>query len=56
MNQSQNPKLSYRPDGGVRFKQRMLGWLHGNVEEPNELPVISSQTAFLRTQNNVLGR
>ncbi len=27
-NQSQNPALSYDSDGGVSFKQRILGWLH----------------------------
>ena len=29
MNQSQNSTLSYRPDGGVNFKQQILGWLLG---------------------------
>jgi hypothetical protein len=29
MNQSQNSALSYRPDRGISFKPRILGWLHG---------------------------
>jgi hypothetical protein len=28
MNQSQNSALSHRPDVGVSFKQRILGWVH----------------------------
>jgi hypothetical protein len=31
-NQSQNSPLTYGPDGGVSFKQRILGWLRENLD------------------------